>query len=109
MYLQRLKHNVIGQSAAAKETGGKTKTLGLPACVAHAPVNAVGMVTHREDGGAAVERVQLMGEKPAHSAEQETAHPECVLTLATLDHRRYLTCLVTLHIHAAEHRETPQL
>lgn len=81
----------------------------LPAAVAHAPVDAVGVVTDGEDGVLVVEGVHLVWEEPADGAEQQAAHPEGVLPLAALHHGGDLPRLVPLHEHPPEHSEATQL
>lgn len=77
--------------------------------MSHAPVDAVGVVTHREDGGLVVEGAHLMWEESTDSTEQQAAHPEGVLPLAALHHSGNLTRLVTLHEHPPKDGEAPQL
>lgn len=77
--------------------------------MAHAPIDAVGTVTNREDGSIIVESAHLLREESANSAEQQAADPECVLLLASLHYSSDLPCVIPLHIHPPEHCEAPQL
>ncbi len=71
--------------------------------MAHAPVDAVGLVTNGKDGNLVVEGVHLLWEEPADSAEQQATNPEGVLSLTTLHHGGDLTRLIPLHKHSPKH------
>jgi len=80
-----------------------------PVAVSHAPVDAIGSISDGENGRFVVEASHLKGEEPPDGVEQQSPHPEGVRAPPPLNHRRDLTCLVSLHEHAPKHRETAKL
>lgn len=77
--------------------------------MAHAPVDAVGLVSDGKDGSLIVEGANLVWEESTDGAEQQAADPEGVLPLAALHHRGNLPCLIPLHKHSPKHSKAVQL
>lgn len=98
-----------GQTLWTNQRAGETLRGSSPVVVAHAPVDAVGVVTDRKDGSLVVERVHLVREEPADGAKQQAANPESVLPLTSLHHGGNLPRLIPLHKHPTEHGEAPEL